>query len=127
MINISNFTSEDKSPRWQARPVRADPRPVRPGAVRPGQARLTAAAVLVSWLAAIPRRLGMRLFAINDNEAYWRGWEITRVHGGLGRRYRDARFGTLAACARCQGAGVTAKVPCVPCLGTGRLTLDEVS
>ncbi len=85
------------------------------------------AAVLLSWLAAIPRRLGDRLFAMNDNEAYWRGWQIIRIHGGLGRRYRDPRFDTLAECAKCQGAGAIAKAPCLPCLGTGRITLDEVS
>src|SRR4051794_22527991 len=48
--------------------------------------------VLLSWLAALPRRLGDRLFAMNDAEAYWRSWQITRTHGGPGRRYRDARF-----------------------------------
>jgi hypothetical protein len=83
--------------------------------------------VLLSWLAAIPRRLGDRLFAMNDAEAYWRNWQITRTHAGLGRRYRDPQFGTLAECPKCQGAGVTADLPCPPCLGTGRVTLGEVS
>jgi hypothetical protein len=83
--------------------------------------------VLLSWLAAIPRRLGDRLFAMNDTEAYWRNWQITRTHGGLGRRYRDPQFGTLAECPKCRGAGVTADLPCPPCLGTGRVTLGEVS
>ncbi len=145
MINISNFTSEDKSQWRPARPTapadppraaalrrtviaeRAGPRPPRSAVVRFGQALVTTAALLVSWLAAIPRRSGDRLFAMNDNEAYWRGWQITRVHGGLGRRYRDPRFDTLAECLKCRGAGGTAKVPCLPCLGTGRITLDEVS
>ena len=27
-----------------------------------------------------------------DEEACWRGWEITPLCGGLGRRYRDPRF-----------------------------------
>ena len=100
--------------------------------------------VLLSWLAAVPRRLGDRLFAMNDTEAYWRGWQITKARGGLARSYRDPRFDTLAECARCRGtgldgagvttqgtgldgAGVTTDVPCVPCLGTGRITLGEVS
>ena len=83
--------------------------------------------VLLSWLAAIPRRLGDRLFVMNDTEAYWRGWQITKTHGGLARRYRDPRFDTLAECPKCHGAGVTADLPCVPCLGTGRITLGEVS
>ena len=46
-------------------------------------------------LAAILRRAGDRLFAMNDAEAGWRGWQTTRTHGGLGRRYRDPQFGTL--------------------------------
>ena len=45
--------------------------------------------------AGIPRRLGDRLFAMNDTEAYWRGWQITRTHGGAVRRYRDPRFDTI--------------------------------
>ena len=47
---------------------------------------------MLSWLAALPGRLGDRLFAMNDNEAYWRDWQITRTHGGFGRRYRDPSF-----------------------------------
>jgi hypothetical protein len=50
--------------------------------------------VLLGWLAAIPRRLGDRLFAMNDAEAYWHNWQIIRTHGGLGRRYRDPQFST---------------------------------
>jgi hypothetical protein len=83
--------------------------------------------VLASWLAYIPRRLGDRLSAMNDTEACWRGWEIAKVHGGLGRRYRDPRFATLAECAKCQGAGGGADAPCARCLGTGRITVGEVS
>jgi hypothetical protein len=83
--------------------------------------------ILLSWLAAIPRRLGDRLFAMNDTEAHWRNWQITRTHGGLGRRYRDPQFDALAECPKCRGAGVTADLPCPPCLGTGRVTLGEVS
>jgi len=86
--------------------------------------------VLLSWLTAIPRRLGDRLFVMNDTEAYWRGWQITKTHGGLARRYRDPRFDMLAECPECHGAGLTVDLPCVPCLGTGRITritLGEVS
>jgi len=81
--------------------------------------------VLLGWLAAIPSRLGDRLLAMNDAEAYWRDWQIIRTHGGLGRRYRDPQFGTLAECPKCRGAGVTADLPCLPCLGTGRVTLGR--
>ena len=77
-------------------------------------------------LAAIPRRLGDRLFVANDTEAYWRDWRITKKRGGLARRYRDPWFDMLAECPKCHGAGVTADLPCAPCLGTGRITLDEV-
>ena len=54
-----------------------------------------AAASLVAWLTDLARRLGNRLFAMNDAEAGWRGWEITVTAGGLGRQYRDPRFYTL--------------------------------
>jgi hypothetical protein len=144
VINISNFTSKNK-PQWPpGEPVRpAQPtRPRAPDQTVPAQAGdATAQAsparfgrvlaivgrVLLSWLAAIPRRLGDRLFVMNDTEAYWRGWQITKTHGGLARRYRDPRFDTLAECPKCHGAGVTADLPCAPCLGTGRITLGEVS
>ena len=84
------------------------------------------ARVLLSWLRALPRRLGDRLFAMNDAEAYWRNWQMIRMHGGLGRRYREPRFDTLAECPKCRGAGATGDQPCPPCLGTGRVTLGEV-
>ena len=82
---------------------------------------------LLSWVAYALRRRGDRSFAMNDNEAYWRGWQITKTHGGLGRRYRDPRFDTLAACPRCAGTGVYSGAPCGPCQGTGRITLGEMS
>jgi hypothetical protein len=88
--------------------------------------------VLLSWLSAVPRRPGDRLFAMNDAEACWRRWQIAKTRGGLAQSYRDPRFDTLAECARCRGtgtdrAGVSTDVPCVPCLGTGRITLGKVS
>jgi hypothetical protein len=90
-----------------------------------------AAAVLLSWLAYIPRRLGDHIFTWNDIDAYWRGWQITKVHGGLGRRYRDPLFDTVAPCPQCQGGGADTKdgradIPCAPCLGTGRISTEEV-
>jgi hypothetical protein len=109
VINTSNFTSTDK-PWWLAEPA-APTRPSGPGAPsqeaaarRPGPdgtritgtrslgALATAAQIMLSWLAALPGRLGDRLFAMNDNEAYWRDWQITKTYGGLGRRYRDPSF-----------------------------------
>jgi hypothetical protein len=144
VINISNFTSKN-NPEWPPEAPVTLTRPPRPRApdqavpapagdaaaqaspARFGRIMVIAGRVLLSWLAAIPRRAGDRLFVTNDTEAYWRGWQITRTHRGLARRYRDPRFDTLAECPKCHGAGVTADLPCAPCLGTGRITLGEVS
>jgi hypothetical protein len=57
----------------------------------------SATATLAGWLANLPHRAGSRLFAINDTEAGWRGWEVTELRGGLGRSYRDPRFDLLSA------------------------------
>jgi len=142
VINISNFTSKDNPPWLLAEPVRPVPAaPARtatsknsknsknskdaapPRCGRLCRLLLSAAGVLLSWLA----RVGDRLFAVNDNEAYWRGWQITRVHGGLSRRYRDPLFDTLAECPQCRGTQGRGTGPCAPCHGTGRITLGEVS
>ena len=124
MINISNYQKNDN-------PTRPRPPTVvlvrgRPGS-RVRDTLVLAISVALDWLAYLLRRCGDRWFAMNDTEAYWRGWQITKTHGGLGRRYRDLRFDTLAACAQCAGAGEWADAPCGPCLGTGRITLGEVS
>ena len=139
MINFTNITCQDNPP-WP--PARPAGRPVesarriggRIGSIggRIGSSVGLAAAVLLSWLAYIPRRLGDHLFTWNDTEAYWRGWQITKVHGGLGRRYRDPAFDTLAACPQCRGGGANTKngradTPCAPCLGTGRVSTEEAS
>jgi hypothetical protein len=49
----------------------------------------------ISWLIGLPRRAGARLYARNDEEAGWHGWQVTETFGGLGRQYRDARFDQL--------------------------------
>jgi hypothetical protein len=127
VINISNYAGNDNPPR---------PRPPTVALVReraggrPAGSRVRDALVFLmglDWLAYRLRRWGDRWFAMNDTEAYWRGWQITKTHAGLGRRYRDIRYDTLAACAQCAGAGVWADASCGPCLGTGRITLGEVS
>jgi hypothetical protein len=51
--------------------------------------------IALSWLIGLPRRAGARLFAMNDQEAGWHGWQITETWGGLGRQYRDPRFDAL--------------------------------
>ena len=57
----------------------------------------SASTLAAAWLIGLPRRAGRRLFAINDAEAGWHGWQVTETIDGLGRRYRDARFGALAS------------------------------
>jgi hypothetical protein len=83
--------------------------------------------LLADWLLAVPRRLCDRLFGPNDTEAYWRGWQITKVHCGLGRRYRDPMFDTLIPCHQCGGSGLKADELCLTCFGTGLLSIEEVS
>lgn len=41
----------------------------------------------------LPKYVGARLYAANDAEAGWRGWEVHERWLGLKRRYRDPRFG----------------------------------
>jgi hypothetical protein len=139
VINISNYAGKDNTLWLLAQPARtaaATGAPARTAAGgrtpggrcgRVGRVLAAIGAVLLSWLAAIPRRLGDRLFTMNDTEACWQSWQITKTHGGLGRRYRDLRFDTLAECPKCRGSGGTADPSCPPCLGTGRVTLGEVS
>ena len=55
----------------------------------------SATTFVVASLTNLPRRLGNRLFTMNDAEAGWRGWEVTVTAGGLGRAYRDHRFNTV--------------------------------
>jgi hypothetical protein len=116
MIKINNSTSEN-NPLWLLGEFSGPTRTSRPGTpagavptaaspdtwtrLRRGLAAAAravplAARVLLSWLAALPRRLGDRLFAMNDAEAYWRSWQTTRTHGGFGRRYRDPQFGRIS-------------------------------
>ena len=73
------------------RPGRRPPDPI--GTV--ADAFRAACASLAGWLTGIPRRAGARLFARNDEEAGWHGWQPTELHGGLARCYRDTRFGVL--------------------------------
>ena len=56
-----------------------------------------ASTLAAAWLIGLPRRAGRRLFAMNDAEAGWRSWQVTEALGGLGRRYRDARWDAIAA------------------------------
>ena len=78
----------------------------------------------VSWLAALAERAGTRLFARDDLIAIKNGWQITRRHAGLGRRYRDPRFDRLRTCPECNGHGLAYGEPCVTCRGTGRVSRE---
>jgi hypothetical protein len=134
VIHISNYAGNDNPPRPRAPAVAL----VREGAGRRRAGRrvrdalVLALGVTLDLLSYLLRpyplqHWGDRWFTMNDTEAYWRGWQVTKTHAGLGRRYRDIRYDTLAACAQCAGAGVCADAPCGPCLGTGRIDLGEVS
>jgi hypothetical protein len=137
--NVINFACEDKPPWASARAAQVSTRPMLGGAgqgrrasaraigARIGRVTGLAVAVLLGRLAFMPRRLGDHLFTINDAEAYWRGWQIAKAHGNLGRRYRDPLFDALAGCATCRGTGAVGEAPCVPCLGTGRVSAAGVS
>lgn len=79
-------------------PGAAAPRPRRclPGPIGIAVGAFHAGCVsLAGWLAGMPRQAGGRLFARNDEEAGWRGWQPTQLHRGLARSYRDERFGIL--------------------------------
>jgi hypothetical protein len=148
VINIINFTSKDNPSRSEGvpgdgrptrdrgdrgepvprgRPGRGDPGGSSPRDPRRGGVWTALVAVLGDWLGGHSRRWGDRWYTPNDEEACWRGWQTTRTHGGLGRRYRDPAFDSLAECAWCRGAGVRADGRCAGCQGTGRISLGEVS
>jgi hypothetical protein len=77
-------------------------------------------------IAGIIRQLGDIVFFANDVEARQWGWTIERRHGGLGRRYRDPLFDTVATCLHCRGLGVAAADSwCVKCSGTGRVMIGQ--
>ena len=102
VINGTNLLAKD-NPRWPignaaetmkvadaVLPVLRGPAPrtsaetCRASAV--GDTLRTAGAIAIAWLIGLPRRLGNQLFALNDAEAGWRGWQVTELRGGLGRQ-----------------------------------------
>jgi len=76
-------------------------------------------------LVATPLRvIADRLFRKDDARVRRRGWQVTALHGGLGRAYRDPRFDLLQACSACLGTGAGKQGQgCGSCSGTGRVTL----
>ncbi len=99
MINGTNLLGKD-NPRWsfgnatETMKVLDAVLPAPRGPVVPEMTLRAASAIALAWLIGQPRRLGNRLFAMNDAEAGWRGWQVTELAVGLGRGYRDGRFGT---------------------------------
>jgi hypothetical protein len=97
---IGNATETIKFQAVGSHPLRSPAAP-RPGRRPPDLIQAVAnvfraaCASLAGWLAGIPRRAGARLFARNDEEAGWRGWQPIKLHGGLARGYRDTRFDML--------------------------------
>jgi hypothetical protein len=86
------FTPQSPGPERESQDSRRESRGPRRD---PGRLRATLAVVAAyttAYATAVSRRLGDRLFAMNDAEAYWRGWQITKLHGGLTRRYHDPAF-----------------------------------
>jgi hypothetical protein len=74
-------------------------------------------------------QVSRHLFTASDARAQQRGWQITAVQGGLGRRYRDPRFDGLIRCPSCAGMGSIdgrGGTPCGPCGGTGRVTKGAI-
>lgn len=136
VTGVGDYAGQDGT-RWlivqPARTVAATGAPARAatsGRPRGGLGRRAARILATGWLGWLPAiacRLGDWLFTMNDAEANWRSWQITREHGGLGRRYRDLQFDTLAACPKCRGSGGTADLSCPACRGTGLATLGGVS
>jgi hypothetical protein len=78
---------------------------------------------LVRWLRTRVETAGQRLFARDDLMAIHHGWQITTRCGGLGRQYRDPRFGTLRTCPQCTGSGTADGGPCGTCAVGGRVTV----
>ena len=110
MIKINNATSENKPP-WMLGEILGPTRTslsgapagavpgaassdtwtrLRRGLVAAARAFPLAGRILLSWLATLPRRLGDRLFAMNDAEAYWREVDHERatMSASVGRWHR---------------------------------------
>jgi hypothetical protein len=79
----------------------------------------------LSLLRKLAELIGAWLFSADDSRAAGHGWQVLTGTGGLSRRYRDPRFGSLRECGRCAGRGTLAGRPCTACAGTGRITLHQ--
>ena len=98
MINSTNVLGEHNPP-WalgDAPETVQLPQLRAAGAQNAGDAIRRAVAIAAAWLAGLSRRIGRRLFYMNDLEARWRNWEVIETSGGLGRQYRDRRFDLIS-------------------------------
>lgn len=71
------------------------------------------------------RALADWIFAADDRAARAHGWQISRCHRGLGRLYRDPRFGLLTSCLWCRGSGRAGQQDCPACRGSGRIARGQ--
>jgi hypothetical protein len=98
VINSTNVLGKH-NPQW---PISNAPETIKvpdlrvTGVQNAGDAIRWAVAIVVAWLTGLPRRVGRRLFYMNDLEARWRNWEVIETSGGLGRQYRDRRFDLIS-------------------------------
>lgn len=102
MINATNLAGKDKPRRTignAAETIKllasASPRLAGHPRLAVRLPRALRARVRISPAPGLPRRTGTWLFRRNDAEAGWRHWEITELHSGLSRLYRDTRFDVL--------------------------------
>jgi hypothetical protein len=79
----------------------------------------------LSLLRKLAELIDAWLFSADDSRAAGHGWQVLTGTGGLSRRYRDPRFGSLRECGRCAGRGTLAEQSCTACAGTGRITLHQ--
>jgi hypothetical protein len=73
------------------------------------------------------RRLGDALFNADEQLARNQGWEVEKGRLRLSRTFRHSGFDRLARCPRCLGLGRDGDACCLPCAGTGRITLGEAA
>jgi hypothetical protein len=80
----------------------------------------------LSWIKPVLLALIQRLFDASDTAARQHGWQVSSIHRGFGRKYRDPRFDTLASCKDCRGCGIMPSGnSCQRCSGTGRIIIQS--
>jgi hypothetical protein len=77
----------------------------------------------LTWVRACVDAFTRALFDTSDATAQRHGWQITPIHHGFGRLYRDPRFDTIALCPTCHGHQAD-ETKCLRCLGSGRIVIN---